>query len=125
MSTKDNSTILRIPRGSYLALPVTVTTATGTPIDLTDKRLTFIAKKRLNDPDESPTLLIDVYTFTSPTLGQAIIEFDESDTDVADDTPFQMQITLSNDDVTGAGPGTEPQVFGRGSLYFEQDVYIP
>jgi hypothetical protein len=125
MSTKDDSTILKLPRGSYLALPVTVTTGAGVPIDLTDKRLTLIAKKRLNDPDETETLLIDVNTFTNPTLGQAIIEFTSSDTDVDDDTPFQMQVTLSNDDITGAGPGTEPMIFGRGTVYFEQNVYVP
>ncbi len=112
--TIDQSKLFTIPRGDVFPIYVYLRDANDAPITLVGKSIILIVKKKLNDPDETATILKTVSSHTNAALGQSLINLTPTDTEVTDSGLFQAEFQVV--------AGTDPTTFERAFFQFKQDV---
>lgn len=106
---------ITVKRGNTLPIDLTITDATGTPVDLTGATVYFTAKTAESDTDATDTnasIKKDVTDHTDPTAGETTILLDADDTTVNPGNYF-YDITVKYAAVGGAEPVVNTVVEGK------------
>lgn len=109
---------LNITRGDTVSFTLVFEDDNGDPLDLTDARVYFTAKKKLSDTDDEAVLKKDIVDIDEPEDGEVTVQLSAEETDLAPGKYlFDVEVVITD------GYGTEEvSSSGVGILMIYDDV---